>query len=171
MEGRYVSAVLQGGATSRDHPLEQDGLQLLLALEPLRILEPCPWVLAPQLLQPANLRERDLTRAELLVLARLLDEPREERAVVDDCAPLGRVPDNVLGRGERRAGLPAEEDDDRVGLCGDEAEQEDVFAAAVVACRTGIRVLLSAARPATLISYGGTHTRAPSPPARSRGGA
>lgn len=81
---------------------------------------------------------RDLPRPELLLVGRDLDEPGEEGAVFDEGRPLGGIPDDVLAGLHGGAGLSAEEDDDGIGFGGDEAEEEDVLGAAVVALGRGL---------------------------------
>lgn len=87
----------------------------------------------PQLLQLVDLLRRDLACAQLLLLRWDLDEPRQEAAVLDERLPLRAVPVDVLEAALAGAGLTAQQHHHRVGLGGDEAQQEDVAAAAVVA--------------------------------------
>lgn len=73
----------------------------------------------------------DGPRLELLGFGRRPHEPRHKVRLLDERAPLARVPDDVLGRTlRRRARLTAQQDDNRIGFGGDEAEQEDVLAVA-----------------------------------------
>ena len=115
------------------HRLEQDWLRLLVDAGAANILEVGVRVVLPHLLELVDLVEADLARAQLLLLGRHLDEPRQEGSVVDDGRPLRRVPDDVLRRGHGSTRLAAEQDDDRVALGRDETEHENVLAAAVVA--------------------------------------
>jgi hypothetical protein len=80
---------------------------------------------------------RDLPRTKFFLLGRVLDEPREEAAVIDQRLPHGEVPVLILCDRLRRAGLPTQEDDNRVCLGRDEPEEEHVPATAVVALESG----------------------------------
>eukprot|EP01136_Pigoraptor_vietnamica_P001187 Opistho-1_new@27494 len=86
----------------------------------------------PHILHALDLVRRDLPGAQLLVLAGHLDEPGEERVVVDDRLPLREIPVHVANASLRRARLTAEQHHDRVGLRGDEAKKEHIAATAVV---------------------------------------
>lgn len=130
---RWASALPSRGDLGSLDILEQNWLRLLVDTCAADVLKICVRVVLPHLLELVDLVEADLARAQLLLLGRHLDEPREEGPVVDDGRPLRSVPDDVLGGGHRRAWLTTEEDDDRVALGRDEAEHENVLAAAVVA--------------------------------------
>ena len=67
------------------------------------------------------------------------DEPWQEAAVFDQRLPLGGVPVHVFpAAAHARTGLPAQQHHHRVGLGGDEAEEEDILGAAVVAFEGGV---------------------------------
>lgn len=135
----------------KSHVPKEDGLRLVVYSRLLEVLERSCGVVPPELLELVDLMKRDLASSELFLLGGNLDEPGQERAVLDERRPLGRVPDDVLGALHRRAGLPvcitvssallphlqssspAKQHDDRVAFGWDEAEDEDVLRSAGVA--------------------------------------
>ena len=71
---------------------QDNGLRFIIYSGLLQIFKRGVRVLAPQVLETVDLLERDLSGTQLLCLARRLDEPREERAVVDQRCPEGGIP-------------------------------------------------------------------------------
>jgi hypothetical protein len=72
------------------------------------------------------------------LIAGLSHEPREERAVFNKWLPSRCVPVHVFGGGHSGAWLSAEEDNDGIGFGWNEAKEEDVLCAAIIAFKNGI---------------------------------
>mmetsp|Transcript_60216 Transcript_60216/g.191291 ORF Transcript_60216/g.191291 Transcript_60216/m.191291 type:complete len:534 (-) Transcript_60216:584-2185(-) len=114
--------------------LECDLGDLVLVALVLQVLQggfgPC----LPHVLELGDVPALNSPRcAQHLLLLRLLDEPMEEGAVVDEGLPLVHVPVHLLEAVRGEAGLAAEEHHHALGLGRDEAEEEDVLTPAVVA--------------------------------------
>jgi hypothetical protein len=75
---------------------EENRLRLIVDARLLEVLEGGVGIVAPEFLELVDLVEGDGSCAELLLLGGHLDEPGQERAVLDQRGPLRRVPDNVL---------------------------------------------------------------------------
>ena len=79
-----------------------------------------------------------MTCAHLLLIGGGSDKPGKEGAVLNKGLPARSVPVHVLGRRHGGAWLATEKNDDRVGLGGDETEEEDILGTAVVAFEDGV---------------------------------
>ena len=77
--------------------VRDDGLGFVVHAGLLEIIEGGISVIAPQILEAVDLLEGYLTGSELLLLARRLDQPGQERTVVDEWRPQSRVPRDVFG--------------------------------------------------------------------------
>lgn len=87
-----------------------------------------------------------MTCTTLLSFGRDTKKPGDERLRrVDQRQPLREIPIVITQRGAVEAGLPAEDDDNRVSLGGDKAEQKNVATSTIVAfehCLAERRVLV-----------------------------
>lgn len=81
-------------------------MRLVVDADFLEILDRGGSVVLPELLELVDLVKGDLASSELFLLGGDLDEPVEERAVLDEGRPLSGVPDDVLGALHRGARLP-----------------------------------------------------------------
>ena len=75
---------------------EKNGLRLIIDTWLLQVFQGCICILAPQVLEPVNLRERDLAGTELLRFTRWLDEPRQERTIIYKWCPKASIPRYVF---------------------------------------------------------------------------
>eukprot|EP00162_Nutomonas_longa_P007159 comp17556_c0_seq1/m.29875 comp17556_c0_seq1/g.29875 ORF comp17556_c0_seq1/g.29875 comp17556_c0_seq1/m.29875 type:complete len:368 (+) comp17556_c0_seq1:373-1476(+) len=112
--------------------LQRDWIRFFVDTGPLQVLELGLGLALPELLEPRDLLSSDLACAHLLGLRRHLDEPRQERAVVNQRLPLG-VPVGVLECVAVETRVSAEQHDDAFVLFRNESEKKHILAAAVVA--------------------------------------
>lgn len=98
-------------------------------------------VVLPQFLELCNSLGTQMTGAELLLVGWGRDKPGKEGTVFNEGLPARCVPVHVFLRGHCGAWLATEQHNDRVRLCGDETEQEDILGAAIIAleCRIAER--------------------------------
>ncbi|KAF6763799.1 hypothetical protein DFP72DRAFT_483599 [Ephemerocybe angulata] len=81
----------------------QDGLGFVVHTGLFEVFQSRINVLAPHILKSVDVLERDLAGTKLLLLSGGLDEPGEERAVVNEGRPEGCIPGDIFG--DRRTGL------------------------------------------------------------------
>lgn len=132
-EGPKDVLVLVGILIPQEHRV---GILILAGL--FKIFEGGHRVILPHVLELHNLGRGDLPGPELLLVSGDLDEPGEEGLVLNDGGPLGEIPRGILVHRAGGTGLPAQEDDDRIRLGGDEPEEEDVATAAIITLEEGL---------------------------------
>mmetsp|Transcript_55290 Transcript_55290/g.153195 ORF Transcript_55290/g.153195 Transcript_55290/m.153195 type:complete len:314 (-) Transcript_55290:275-1216(-) len=114
---------------------QHHGLRVVLqtrARLPLEVLQGGIGVCLPELLKLVDLCRSDVPRPHLLLCIGYLHKPRQERAVLYERLPLPEVPIGILQRVVRQADS-AQQHHNRVALRSNEAEEEDVALAAIVA--------------------------------------
>jgi hypothetical protein len=92
----------------------------------------------PEFLQASNESRSDGPGAVLGFLRRAREQPVDNVLLLDEGSPARKIPGGVLELRGLETRRTTEKDDDVVSLGGDEAEKEDVTAAACVAFQRGL---------------------------------